>query len=139
MMSERSKNLHAEVIEAAGGLLWRTTQQGKQIAVVHRPNYDDWTLPKGKRDPGESWQLTALREIKEETGCIAQLDAFAGSTAYSVGDTAKVVLFWHMNLFEECQFRPNSEVDELQWLSAEEALQKLDYENERKLLRAQSA
>jgi 8-oxo-(d)GTP phosphatase len=138
-MSKISKYLHADVIEAAGGLLWRATQNEIQIAIVHRPNYDDWTLPKGKRDLGESWQQTALREIKEETGCIAKLDAFAGSTAYSVRGTAKVVLFWHMSLLEDCQFRPNSEVDKLHWLSSEEALQKLDYENERRLLRDQSS
>ena len=136
-MKNKDKNLHTEVIEAAGGLLWRQTPQGKEIAIVHRPNYDDWTLPKGKRDPGESWQQTALREIKEETGCEAQLDAFAGSTAYAVKGVAKVVLFWHMSLVEDCHFQANSEVDELLWLSAEDALEKLDYENERELLGGQ--
>src|SRR5262249_58956904 len=54
---------HSEVIRAAGGLVWRESPRGRQIAVVHRPKYDDWTLPKGKLDPGESWQDGAVREV----------------------------------------------------------------------------
>lgn len=130
-MTHKNASLYQDVIEGAGGVLWR----GNKLAVIHRPYYDDWCLPKGKRDPGESWQKTALREMAEETYCKAELTAFAGSTAYSVRGVAKVVLFWEMSLLEEGQFKPNEEVDELIWLPIEEAIEKLDYENEKAILR----
>ena len=122
------------MIEAAGGLLWRTPSQVQEIAIVHRQRYDDWTLPKGKRDPGERWQQTALREIKEETGCKANLVSFAGSTAYTVKGVAKIVLFWNMQLSEGCEFIPNEEVDQLLWLPPDKAIKKLSYKTEQELL-----
>lgn len=128
------ENTNAEVIEAAGGLLWRDTPQGPEIAIVHRKRYDDWTMPKGKRDPGERWQETALREIEEETGCRAELVSFAGSTAYTVSGVAKVVLFWNMRLMGESTFTPNEEVDQLLWLSKHDAMAKLSYQTEREIL-----
>lgn len=130
-MTPKNDILHSDVIEAAGGVLWR----GDEIALIHRPHYDDWCLPKGKRDPGECWQETALREMEEETYCKAELTNFVGATAYSVKGVAKIVLFWEMNLVEEGLFEPNEEVDELVWLPIEEAIEKLDYENEVDILR----
>ncbi len=134
MSNLRIENLSTEVIEAAGGLLWREYNKRHEIAIVHRQRYDDWTLPKGKRDPGERWQQTALREIEEETGCKADLVSFAGSTAYTVKGVAKIVLFWNMQLSEGCEFIPNEEVDQLLWLSPEEAIKKLSYKTEQELL-----
>ncbi len=134
-MTKKNDNLFSDVIEAAGGLLWRETPDGREIALVHRPQYDDWCLPKGKRDPGESWQQTALREIEEETCCKADLSSFAGSTAYSVKGVAKIVLYWEMSLVEEKLFEPDKEVDKLIWLPIKEAIDKLDYENEKAILR----
>ncbi len=133
-MTPPTENLTANVIEAAGGLLWRPAPAGRELCLIHRPHYDDWTLPKGKRDPGESWQQTALREVFEETGCRAALSGFAGSVAYTVRGIAKVVLFWHMNLKEDCTFTPNDEVNQLVWLPLEKALRKLSYATERELL-----
>ena len=136
-MGTNSNNIAGAVIEAAGGLLWQETPNGYKLAVVHRPGYDDWSLPKGKRETDESWQETALREIKEETGCKTKLTGFAGSTAYTVNGVAKVVLFWHMALAKDNTFEPNNEVDQLVWLTTEEAVDKLSYENEKILLRNQ--
>jgi len=65
----------SDVILAAGGLVWRNSPRGREIALVHRPKYDDWTLPKGKLDPGESWQDGAVREVEEETGFDVRLGA----------------------------------------------------------------
>jgi len=123
-----------DVIQAAGGLLWRNSDQGREIAIIHRPHHNDWSLPKGKMNPGESWQATALREVWEETGYQVKLNSFAGSVAYTINGVAKVVLFWHMSLAKEGDFKPNVEVDQLIWLSPIEALNKLNYAGEKSLI-----
>ncbi len=133
-MSENNPYLYEKVIEAAGGLLWRNAPTGREIAIIHRPEYDDWTLPKGKSEPGERWQTTAERELFEETGYRVQLISFAGSTAYTVNGVAKVVLFWNMLLKEDGEFQENSEVDALVWLPVEFALQKMSYAAEKTIL-----
>ena len=133
-MPKQSK-IHTEpVVEAAGGLLWKQTPSGPQIALIHRERYDDWSLPKGKREAGESWQQTALREVFEETGCQAELESYAGATAYMVQNGAKIVLYWHMRLVGDGELKINTEVDALQWLSPEAALEALSYPVERALL-----
>ncbi|MCC6444845.1 MAG: NUDIX hydrolase [Armatimonadetes bacterium] len=123
------------MIEAAGGLVLRQSPQGREIALVHRIKHNDWTLPKGKLHPGERWQEAALREVWEETGLGVRLESFAGSAAYTVEGAPKVVLFWEMSVTEDRSFSPNREVDRLLWLPPSEALDKLDYEVERDLLR----
>jgi len=129
-----SGEAHAKVIEAAGGILWRRAGAVAELVVVHRPRHRDWSLPKGKRDPGESWQETALREVLEETGCQAAIERFAGGTIYTVKGRPKVVLFWHMAITDEGIFEPNEEIDRLEWMTPEAALERLDYRSERRLL-----
>ena len=124
-----------DVIEAAGGLLWRDGDHGKLLAVVHRPKYDDWTLPKGKLEKGESWESAALREIREETGCRAKLGKFAGCASYMSGKRPKIVLYWHMELVKEGKFEPTDEIDKLVWMTPEEAATKVFYSGEKELLR----
>ena len=97
------------IYEAAGGILWRKTPAGRQLAVVHRPHYDDWTLPKGWREKGESMVEAAVREVQEETNCKVRLGTFAGCSCYPVEDVPKIVLFWHMELVKERKFKPNEE------------------------------
>ena len=127
----------SNVIRAAGGLLWRKVGGHKELAIIRRTRYGgDRTLPKGKLEPGESWQEAALREVWEETQCRARLGRFAGSVIYPVDGVPKVVLFWNMTLAGDCKFSPSDEVDALEWLPAEEALKKLDYEGERALIEA---
>lgn len=131
---KRKKLVQKRVIRAAGGVLWRETKNGRRLAVVHRPYYDDWVLPKGKLDKGESWEDAALREVLEETCCRATLGDFAGTISYLANNKPKIVLFWHMNLEGEDSFIPNNETDKLKWLTVNEALEKLQYSTERALI-----
>ena len=71
-------------IRAAGGVLWRLSTDGAEILLIHRPRYDDWTLPKGKLKVHESWETAALREVLEETGYRASIMSFAGPVTYEV-------------------------------------------------------
>lgn len=127
-------NGDSSVIRAAGGLVWRDSPRGKEVAVIHRARYGDWTLPKGKVKTEERWQEAAVREVWEETGCNIQVGSFAGSVSYTVKGVPKVVLFWNMSPVGECEFQPSEEVGEVVWLSIQEALAKLDYAGERRLL-----
>jgi len=119
----------AEVL-AAGGVVVRKGQ----IAVVHRPKYDDWTLPKGKLDPGESFEQAALREVEEETGMRCTLGDYLGHRSYhDRHGRPKLVRYWRMSV-EGGEFAPNREVDELRWLAPDEAAELLSYELDRDLI-----
>lgn len=122
------------VILAAGGLLWRHSARGDEIAIVYRPKYHDWSLPKGWVEKGESCQEAALREVEEETCCKAHLRRFVGCTCYQVNGIPKVVLFWEVELTDEGEFVSDGEVDVLRWCSRSEALNLLTHEGERRLL-----
>lgn len=132
-----SKKRHASsVIQAAGGLLWRGEGR-KEIAVIHRPRYDDWSLPKGKLHKGETWEQAAIRDVEEETNCKASLVDFAGCSCYLFAGMPKVVLYWNMELVHERRFEPHDEVDQLVWLPLEAAIVKLSYGAERALLKTE--
>ena len=100
---------------AAGAVLWRgdlADLDSVEVAVIHRPSYDDWSLAKGKVDPGESLPTTATREILEETGFEIRLGKLLGKVTYPVGDRTKVVYYWTGEVLGG-EFTPNDEVDEL--------------------------
>jgi 8-oxo-dGTP diphosphatase len=122
------------VIDAAGGIIWKKEEGEKKLAVVHRHKHDDWSLPKGKRSRGENWEKAAIREVLEETGCKGIIKEFAGSISYLLEGTPKVVLYWHMDIKSTAPHKMNGEVDEIRWLTVEEALELLDYEDEKKLI-----
>jgi len=124
-----------KLIRAAGGLLWRATASGHEIAVIRREKYQDWTLPKGKLDPGETWETAALREVKEETGWKAKLMGFAGAVSYATDKGPKVVRYWHMMAIG-APGKIENEVAELLWLPLAEARERLDYDLERAILDA---
>lgn len=122
------------VVPAAGAVLYRLEDGIPLCAVVHRPRYDDWSLPKGKVDAGESLPVTAVREIAEETGFTAVLDSRIGTTGYPLKEsTRKEVTYWSA-LAREGAFEPNSEVDELRWLPVGEARELVSYALDRKIL-----
>jgi 8-oxo-dGTP diphosphatase len=126
-----------EVVEAAGGVVWRRGDDGQvEVLVVHRPKYDDWTLPKGKLDAGEGHQDAALREVEEETGQRALLGPELPSTRYDDRfGRPKRVRYWAMEAAGGA-FEPNREVDEVRWLPPEHARQMLSYDRDREVLDA---
>ncbi len=135
---------HTELplIRSAGGLVWRETPAGRQVLLVHRPQYDDWTLPKGKLKPGETWEEAALREVREETGYAVMLGRFAGISYYSANGHPKLVLFWNMRPKGDEPLTPPSaetpgETDVAAWFAPAEALAKLTHANERLLVEEQ--
>ncbi len=110
---------------AAGGVVWRETADagtGTEVALVHRPKYDDWSLPKGKSDPGEHPIVTARREVEEETGLDFALAERLPRRSYPLrcGDL-KIVDYWAMRYLGG-EFVANAEVDAMQWLPIEDAL-----------------
>lgn len=135
MGKEREKKV--KLIKASGGLLWRKTPDGLKIAVIHRHRYgNDWTLPKGKLNRGESWQEAALREVKEETGWEASILSFAGAIAYQIERGDKIVRYWNMTTTsgrQQSEF-DRSEVAKVDWLSPDEAIQRLSYPLDRGLV-----
>jgi 8-oxo-dGTP diphosphatase len=121
----------SDEIRAAGGVV---LHEG-QIAVVHRPKYDDWSLPKGKLEPGETWEEAALREVEEETGLRVRLEHRLATTHYAVSGTPKSVRWWRMSLFDDDGHEPDHEVDQVRWVTPEEAMRLLNYEPDRQLVR----
>jgi 8-oxo-dGTP pyrophosphatase MutT (NUDIX family) len=121
-----------EQVQAAGGVVVRDAL----VALVHRPRYDDWTLPKGKLDPGESFEEAAVREVEEETGISARLVRELPATEYSVGGRPKLVRYWLMEAEAVKEFVPNDEVDEILWLPLPDAFAFLTYKRDQDVLRA---
>lgn len=125
------------VVEAAGGVVWRRTAKGHlKVLLVHRPRYDDWTLPKGKLDPGETAAAAARREVEEETGLRCRLGPTLPSVRYTDRQRrAKRVRYWAMEP-EGGAFAPNHEVDEVRWLKVPAAASLLTYAHDRPVLAA---
>ena len=123
-----------DVIEAAGLIVWREYEGKRQLAVIHRKRYDDWSLPKGKLKPDEDWIKGAKRETREETGCKAKPTRFAGCLCYSVGGTPKLVMFWEADLIEQGKIKDGGEGCSLHWMTLKQALKTIDYGDERQLL-----
>ena len=122
-----------QVIRAAGAVLVRPSVQGEQIAVIHRPHRGDWTLPKGKVDPGEVLPQTAVREVLEETRLRVTLGMPLPTQSYDVAGVPKTVHYWRADCIEG-RFAPTDEVDELRWLEPTEAKRLLTYDHDRGLI-----
>lgn len=124
-----------EVVHAAGGIPIRCSPGGQwEIGVVHRPARADWSFPKGKVEPGESFEDCARREVWEETGLVCRLGRFVGHTEYrDRKDRPKIVAYWVMDVVEGA-FHANEEVDEMRWVDLETAARLLTYDRDRELL-----
>lgn len=119
---------------AAGAVPWRSGADGVEVLVIHRPRYDDWTFPKGKRDRGETDEECAVREVEEETGMHGVLGRELSSCRYlDTRGRSKLVRYWEMNELSG-SFTPNDEVDRVLWLGVAVASTTLSYDRDRMVL-----
>lgn len=121
------------VVLAAGAVLWSETPDGLRVALVHRPRYDDWSLPKGKVDPGEHLLETAVREIAEETGQAVRLGRPLGASTYLTEGLPKRVHYWCGEALGGA-FVPDDEVDALGWHDVAEARELVRRDSDRAVL-----
>jgi 8-oxo-dGTP pyrophosphatase MutT (NUDIX family) len=123
------------VMRAAGGVVVRRSRSGEtEIAIIHRPEYDDWTLPKGKIEPEETPEDCALREVREETGLRCDLKRPLGCTAYvDRRGRDKIACYWIMEV-RGGRFKPGVEVDRLVWLRVADAVKRLTYRHDKLLV-----
>ena len=126
----------ATKILAAGAVLWHSVggSADPEVAIIHRPRYDDWSLPKGKLDHGETEPVAAVREVREETGYRSHLGRRLAAVKYPVEPGTKHVRFWAARALDG-DFTPGAEVDGLVWLPVADAMAKVSYPHDRKVLR----
>jgi 8-oxo-dGTP diphosphatase len=124
------------LIRAAGGVIFRTNERGNlRVLVAHRPRYDDWSLPKGKMEDGETAETTAIREVLEETGSHCRIVAPLGATRHRIDGGVKEVEWFAMRpLPDSPGFEKNQEVDRVKWMSRRKALEWLSYDDDRDLV-----
>ena len=136
-MSGNPLATETEVVQAAGGVIWRRSPTGElEVPLVHRPRYDDWTVPKGKLEPHEGHAEAALREVEEETGLRCTLGPELASISYrDRKGRPKQVRYWAMKPAGG-SFTPTEEVDEVRWVGVDSAPSLLSYERDRPVLAA---
>ena len=127
-------DLPVKIVAAAGGLVWRQSGEDRELIVIRRSRHNDWTLPKGKVKPGESWLQCAIREVREETGFDVEVESHAGWVCYETGDITKVVRFWNVKPVGQSHFESSEEVLSVHWLAPQDAIKRLDHDGERDLV-----
>jgi 8-oxo-(d)GTP phosphatase len=128
--------LTTDLLRAAGAVVWKGEESRPEVAVIHRPAYDDWTFPKGKLKPGEHVIAAALREVREETALTVALGRALPPVHYISRGRLKRVDYWTARVAADDGFTPGDEVDELRWLPLPAARSLLSYEWDAGLLRA---
>jgi 8-oxo-dGTP pyrophosphatase MutT (NUDIX family) len=124
-------------VRAAGGIVWRLVDGAVEVLLVHRPRYDDWSFPKGKLEPGETFEAAAAREVQEETGIQGALGHELPEVRYTDGKgRPKLVRYWEMAVADDGGFEPGHEVDALSWLGVDAAEQRLSYGHDVEVLDA---
>ncbi len=130
-------------VHAAGCVVWRPGLSGPEVALIHRPRYDDWSFPKGKLDSGESYLVAAVREVFEETGFHVLLGRRLPTQVYDVSfggpHRMKRVKYWAAQAAADIDFEPNEEVDRLDWLPVPHALARLTRQTDVALLESFAA
>jgi 8-oxo-dGTP diphosphatase len=123
------------LVRAAGGVVIREGPSGPEVALVHRPAYDDWSFPKGKLEGDEDERAAAVREVAEETGLSCALDEDLGVVTYVDGrGRPKVVRYWRMTAPADAHLAPAHEIDRAEWVSLGDAARRLTYRHDRELL-----
>ncbi len=123
------------MIRAAGALLWREIAAGEiEIALVHRPRYDDWSLPKGKIDENETALACAYREVFEETGIKARFTRQLGSVEYEDNGAQKRVKYWVAQALGASDFVANEEVDQLRWLNPTDSIELATHQSDKEMI-----
>lgn len=126
----------SEVIQGAGVVLWRVNKKVTEIALVHRPKYDDWSLPKGKVESGETHLACAAREASEETGFAVVLGPEIGTAKYLAEGTPKEVRYWSAKAIGESKGPSDThEVDKVIWLSVPDAKKKVSVDDDREVIK----
>ncbi len=125
-------------VPAAGGVPWRTVGSGVEIALVHRPRYGDWTLPKGKLERHEHPLAAAVREVREETGLTCVPQVRLPTIRYLTGepDIEKLVDFWSMRVRADAGREPDDEIAEMRWVPLPDAGRLLSYKHDRGVVAA---
>jgi 8-oxo-dGTP diphosphatase len=130
-----AKEPDAPLIQAAGAVLWRKSDKSKlEIAIIHRPRYDDWSLPKGKVESGESHISAGYREIQEETGYESTFGPEIGSVVYTLEGAPKEVRYWSAAATVKTGNPNPQEVDEVLWLEPSKAKEKLTNKDDRAIV-----
>ena len=123
------------MIRAAGALLWREIAAGEiEIALVHRPRYDDWSLPKGKIDENETALACAYREVFEETGIKARFTRQLGAVEYEDNGAQKRVKYWVAQALGASDFVANEEVDQLRWLKPTDSIELATHQSDKEMI-----
>ena len=135
-MSKSEIGENTSEIMAAGAVLYRVNQDEFEIALIHRPRYDDWSFPKGKIEFGESFLATARREVLEETGYAAKFGPLVAEIQYLAEGVPKRVKYWAAQAISEAKSIADlEEVDQFEWHSLKSAKAKLTHEEDRKVLK----
>lgn len=124
-----------EIDYCAGGLVWRESAGDREVLLILSRNDQAWKFPKGHIDPEDATiEAAAQREVREETGYQTAILDFAGFTTYPVANRPKVIFYWHMAPVGEHAFEPSDEVEDIVWLPVREAVDRLTFLNDKKLL-----
>lgn len=124
-----------DLVRAAGGVVWRRAGDIVEVLLVHRDRYDDWSFPKGKLDPGESWEQAAVREVFEETGVVGVLGDELGSTDYvDHKGRPKRARYWAMAVAVETGFEADDEISGRAWVPLDEVHGRLTYARDEAVL-----
>lgn len=132
--SKKKKNGKDAEVRAAGGVVVKSAKKGPKVLLIHRPDYNDWSFPKGKLDPGEKFKEAALREVLEETGfrCKTHKPSLPSLFYKDRNGRSKEVRYWLMTVLSGT-FEPNEEVDIIAWVRWDKVEDRLTYSKDRRL------